>query len=122
VKLIDDRHSNAIPCNPKSKADVQPQFDELLDVLSIPASLTAAEKLARLRTVPAESLLDAVKRMKMGTFRPVADGVFFPRDLMRRFADGDFARDFEKRGMSVLVGEVLNEVSRIRKWWTSLIA
>jgi carboxylesterase type B len=115
VKLIYIRHSNAIPCNPKPEADVQPQFNELLDVLSIPASLTAAEKLAKLRTVSAERLLDAVKGMKMGTFRPVADGVFFPRDLMRRFADGDFARDFEKRRMSVLVGEVLNEVSRIRK-------
>lgn len=122
MKLIYDRHSNAIPCNPKSEADVQPQFDELLDVLSIPASLTPAEKLARLRAVSAESLLDAVKDMKMGTFRPVADGIFFPQDLMRRFANGEFARAFEERGMSILLGEVLNEVSRKWTWWMSLIA
>lgn len=104
------RHSNAIPCNPKALTAVQPQFEELLAALDIPTSLSGKDKIARLRALDAETLSEAVKDIQMKTFRPVADGAFFPDDLMRRFAEGEFAREFERRGMKVLLGEVMNEV------------
>lgn len=49
----------------------------------------------------------------MKTFRPVADGAFFPEDMMRRFAECEFAREFERRGMKILLGEVMNEVRQL---------
>ncbi|KAJ9097477.1 hypothetical protein QFC19_006746 [Naganishia cerealis] len=104
-------HSNAIPTNPKSLLDVQPQFAELLAVHGISPTLTAAEKLDALRKIDAGTLMEKVKQMKAHTFRTVADGKFFPRDLMQRFGRGEFAKEFEKRGMSILVGEVLHEAS-----------
>ncbi|KAJ9092186.1 hypothetical protein QFC21_006931 [Naganishia friedmannii] len=103
------RHSNAIPTNPKSLHEVQPQFNELLAVHGISQDLPGKEKLAALRRVGAKVLTEKVKEMERHTFRPVADGKFFPKDLFKRFIEGEFANEFEKRGMSVLVGEVLNE-------------
>jgi hypothetical protein len=50
----------------------------------------------------AEPLLKAVKVMQLKTLRPVADSASFPEDLMRRFAVGGFAREFERRGLKIL--------------------
>ncbi|KAJ9111612.1 hypothetical protein QFC22_006483 [Naganishia vaughanmartiniae] len=102
-------HSNAIPTNPKTLEEVQPQFDELLEVHGISQALSGKEKLAALRSLDAKVLMEKVKQMTRHTFRPVADGKFFPKDLFARFMNGEFAKQFEKRGMSLLVGEVLNE-------------
>lgn len=106
-----NRHSNAIPTNPKSLGEVQPQFDELLAVHGIPQDLSSKEKLEKLRALDAKVLIGKVKEMSRHTFRPVADGKFFPHDLFKRFGNGDFAREIKQRGISVLIGEVLNEVS-----------
>lgn len=48
----------------------------------------------------------------MHTFRPVLDGAFFPTDLFDRFKNGDFAKEFERRRLELLIGEVRDEVSR----------
>lgn len=49
----------------------------------------------------------------MHTFRPVLDGAFFPTDLFDRFKNGEFAKEFERRRLELLIGEVRDEVSRI---------
>ena len=49
--------------------------------------------------------------LKMHTFRPVADGAFFPTDMFERFRKGEFAKEFERRGLELLIGEVRDEVS-----------
>ena len=51
--------------------------------------------------------------MQLKTLRPVADSASFPEDLMRRFAVGGFAREFERRGLKILSSEVMNEVRRL---------
>lgn len=49
--------------------------------------------------------------LKMHTFRTVLDGAFFPTDLFDRFKRGEFAREFERRKLELLIGEVRDEVS-----------
>ncbi|EIM79872.1 alpha/beta-hydrolase [Stereum hirsutum FP-91666 SS1] len=108
-------YSNAIPTSPKSLSDVQPQFEELLTVCSIRLSLSRPEKLALLRSIPARELTSKVMGLKMHTFRPVLDGAFFPTDLFDRFKNGDFAKEFERRRLELLIGEVRDEETIYRQ-------
>ncbi|ESK93946.1 acetylcholinesterase [Moniliophthora roreri MCA 2997] len=108
-------YSNAIPADPKSLDDVQPQFDELLDVCNISYSLPGQEKLAALRAIPALELIDKIMTLSAHTFRPIRDGHFFPLDLFDRFTAGDFAKEFKRRGLQVLLGEVRDEETLYRQ-------
>ncbi|KAF5346303.1 hypothetical protein D9758_011467 [Tetrapyrgos nigripes] len=107
--------SNAIPADPKTISEVQPQFEELLTACSIPLSLSGPKKLAALRAIPALELVDKIMTLESHTFRPVRDGVFFPHDLFKRFHRGDFAQEFKKRGMKLLIGETRDEETLYRQ-------
>ncbi|KAL4776415.1 Alpha/Beta hydrolase protein [Aspergillus nidulans var. acristatus] len=102
-------YSNAIPAQPKTPDECQPQFDELCDYFKIPSTSPGREKLQRLREVNARDLCDAIMKLKHHTFRPVTDGIFIHPDLFEYYRDGSFAREFKRRGLRILIGEVLNE-------------
>lgn len=101
--------SNAIPAQPKSLADAEPQFDELCAYFQIAKSLSPAEKLAKLREVEAGDLVACLEKLKNHTFRPVTDGIFVQDGMMQYIRSPDFAQAFKERGYKLLIGEVLNE-------------
>ncbi|KAL5336808.1 Alpha/Beta hydrolase protein [Aspergillus crustosus] len=102
-------YSNAIPTQPKTPEDCQPQFDELCEYFSIPPTIPGSEKLKRLREIDARDLCNAIMKLKHHTFRPVTDGVFIHPNIFDYYRDGSFAREFKRRNLRVLIGEVLNE-------------
>ncbi|KKK26045.1 hypothetical protein ARAM_007004 [Aspergillus rambellii] len=67
--------SNSPAAQPKSPAATQAQFNELLSALKIPISLPDAEKLARLRAIPASTLLSAATSIEINQFRPTSDSL-----------------------------------------------
>lgn len=101
--------SNAIPAQPRPLAEAQPQFDELCDYFQISATATGAEKLAALRQVCHQKLVEALKHLTRHTFRPVTDGLFIEPGMMEYQRSQQFADQFLQRDMRLLIGEVLNE-------------
>ncbi|EEB87740.1 hypothetical protein MPER_14798, partial [Moniliophthora perniciosa FA553] len=57
-------------------------------------------------------LIDKIMTLAAHTFRPIRDGHFFPLDLFDRFIAGDFAKEFKRRDLQILLGEVRDEVSK----------
>lgn len=84
--------SNSPGVQPKSETAAQLQFNQLLSELKIPTSLSWAEKLARLRSIPAKSLLDAATSIELHQFRPTSDGTFIDPSLFNALDNGTFAR------------------------------
>ncbi|KAH8687309.1 carboxylesterase [Tricladium varicosporioides] len=101
--------SNAIPAQPKTPDECQPQFDELCSHFNIPLSIPGREKVARLRQVSGEDLTAAIMELKHHTFRPITDGEFIQLGLTDYLRNGSFAKEFKNRGFKLLIGEVLNE-------------
>ncbi|BCR99630.1 uncharacterized protein AKAW2_41313A [Aspergillus luchuensis] len=102
-------HSNAIPSQPKTVQDCEPQFDELCQHFGISADLTGAEKLKKLRAISAMDLCDAIMKLKYHTFRPVTDGVFIHPGVFDYYRNGSFAAEFKRRGLRLFIGEVRDE-------------
>ncbi|KAL2807651.1 alpha/beta-hydrolase [Aspergillus granulosus] len=102
-------YSNAIPTQPKTPEECQPQFEELCEYFGIPSTSQGPEKLRRLRGISALDLRDAIMKLKHHTFRPVTDGIFIHPKIFDYYRDGSFAREFKRRGLRILIGEVLNE-------------
>ncbi|KAI5270048.1 carboxylesterase [Aureobasidium subglaciale] len=110
--------SNGPGLRPKSLSEQQNQFDELVDKLGISAHLDDATKLAKLRELPFERLIDVQKTMKIPEFNPLADDQFHPQDLFTQINDGDFARRMKERGITLLSGECRDEHTIYRNWRT----
>lgn len=104
-------YSNAIPAQPKKVTDCQEQFDELCNHFKIPCGADGAEKLRRLREIPAGTLIEAIMQLRNHTFRPVTDGEFIHDGMFEYYRSGAFAAEFKRRGMRLYIGEVLNEDS-----------
>ncbi|KAI9375280.1 alpha/beta-hydrolase [Aspergillus egyptiacus] len=102
-------YSNAIPTQPKSPEDCQPQFEELCEQFNIPSTTPGSEKMKRLREISGRDLCETIMKLKNHTFRPVTDGVFIHPGIFDYYRDGSFAREFRERGLRILIGEVLNE-------------
>ncbi|KAE9370532.1 alpha/beta-hydrolase [Stipitochalara longipes BDJ] len=102
-------YSNAIPAQPKTAEEAQPQFDELCQYFKIGFDLSGPGKLAELRKIKAHDLISAIKDLKYHTFRPVTDGIFIHTGMHKYHTDGSFAAEFKKRNLRLLIGEVLNE-------------
>jgi carboxylesterase type B len=102
-------YSNAIPAQPKTAKEAQPQFDELCQYFKIDPALSGPAKLAELRKIEAHNLVSSIKDLKNHTFRPVTDGIFIHPDMHRYHTDVSFAAEFKKRKLRLLIGEVLNE-------------
>lgn len=102
-------YSNAIPAQPKTLADVNSQFDELCAYFKVPSDLSGPERVDKLREISSRDLVAAMKHLKNHTFRPVTDDLFIFDGFTEYHRSGAFAEQFKKRGLRVLIGEVLNE-------------
>ena len=101
--------SNAITAQPKTLSEVEGQFDELCEAFSIPGEVDGKTKLGLLRKIPADELVGAIHNLKQHTFRPVTDDLFVHSGMGEYIANGQFAAEFTRRKMKLLIGEVANE-------------
>ncbi|KAF2468432.1 paraben-hydrolyzing esterase precursor [Lindgomyces ingoldianus] len=101
--------SNGPGMQPKSFDEAQAQFNELLSVLQIPMSLSAAEKLAKLRTLEPKKLIQASIKMKYHQFRATTDGSFVRHGLLNEIDSGIFAAQMKRRGVRLIIGECKDE-------------
>ena len=106
--------SNGCGLQPKSLKEYQSHFDALVSALEIPRSLSAEEKLARMRAVSWERLTKAVESLPKNAFRAVTDGVFVRSSLFAELHSGSFARQLRERGIRVMVGDVRDEFNSYR--------
>ncbi|KAJ4244042.1 hypothetical protein NW762_014655 [Fusarium torreyae] len=102
-------YSNAIPTQPKTVDDCEEQFDELCEYFNISTDLGGEEKMDGLRSISADDLSAAVMELKNHTFRPVTDDLFIHPGIFDYYRDGSFASEFKRRGLKLLIGEVLDE-------------
>lgn len=110
--------SNSPGVQPKTLSEVQKQFDELLKTLGIPLSLTASEKLSRLRAVSPHDLISVQDTMTIHEFRALSDNHFISKRLIAHINDGDFARRMKSRGIKLMNGECRDEHSSYQTWRT----
>lgn len=110
--------SNSPGITPKSLHDQQEQFDEFLTRLGIPMDLKNNLKLAQLRALPYQRLVEVHSQMKISEFRLLADDVFYPKNLVHGINNGQFARKMESRGVTLLNGECKDEHTMYRRWRT----
>lgn len=102
-------YSNAIPTQPKTTEDCEPQFEELCNYFEVPSTLDGAEKLRILREISAKDLCSGIMNLKNHTFRPVTDDLFIHSGIFDYYRDGSFAAEFKKRKLRLYIGEVLDE-------------
>jgi carboxylesterase type B len=101
--------SNGPGVQPKSDSLAQIQFNELLSALGISHTLSAAQKLSALRSLPARTLLDAVKIIAHNQFRPWSDSAFISRALFHDIDNGSFAHRLRARKVRLMIGECRDE-------------
>jgi carboxylesterase type B len=102
-------NSNAIPAQPKTPEETQAQFDEVCTYFNISLSASGAEKLAALRRLDSKDLTDALMHLDNHTFRPVTDTLFIKPGIVEYHKSGAFVKEFKKRNLRILIGEMLNE-------------
>ncbi|KAL4731014.1 hypothetical protein ACLX1H_003056 [Fusarium chlamydosporum] len=110
--------SNGPGTEPKTLHDVQEQFDEFVSRLEIPLDLDDATKLAKLRAIPYERLIEVQSEMKISEFRVLGDGQFYPVNLLENINNGQFAERMKKRGIILLNGECKEEHTMYQRWRT----
>lgn len=110
--------SNSPGVQPRTFAQHQKQFDEVLTALDIPLNLNADEKLERLRATSAEKLVDILDRLQISEFRATTDNAFASKDLMANIDSGDFGRRMKARGIRLLNGECRDEHTSYQMWRT----
>ncbi|GFG20286.1 uncharacterized esterase/lipase C417.12 [Aspergillus udagawae] len=108
--------SNSPAVQPKNGAAAQLQFNQLLSALKIPTSLSWKEKLSRLRSIPAKTLLDAATSIELHQFRPTSDGTFIDPALFKSLDNGTFARKLAARSIRIMLGECRDERSLYATW------
>ncbi|KAF3048508.1 hypothetical protein E8E11_003815 [Didymella keratinophila] len=101
--------SNGPGVQPKTLAESDHQFKELLTALNIPLSLRPSEKLAKLRELPAKTLLEATAKLHLHQFRAVTDSTFVRPSLIASLSSGSFAQRLKQRGIKIMMGECSSE-------------
>ncbi|KAL6712129.1 hypothetical protein ACN47E_000006 [Coniothyrium glycines] len=101
--------SNGPGMQPRSLAEVQTQFDELVTALDVPPTLPATEKLSRLRKLDARTLILATSRIQHHQFRAVTDGGFVRHGLLNELSNGTFAERMRRRNVELMIGECSDE-------------
>lgn len=102
---------------PKSPAETQTQFNQLLLALGIPHTHSAAEKIAHLRSTTPKQLLDAAKDIKIHQFRPTTDTSFIMPTLFTSLDDGSFAHKLLTRNIRIILGECADERYLYSIWY-----
>lgn len=110
--------SNSPGVQPRTPSDHQAQFDELLTALKIPLSLSADEKLKKLRDLSIHDLVNVQDRLKISEFRATTDNAFVSKDLMANINSGDFGRKMKRRGIKLMNGECRDEHFLYQSWRT----
>lgn len=104
--------SNSAIWPSKPVDETRAQFEELAAALQIPAELSDADKITRLREVDGASLARVLGGMDMHTFRATRDsqpGAFVKPDWTRAMMDGRFATWAQKYGVRFVIGECADE-------------
>ncbi|BDD58531.1 hypothetical protein MAP00_003800 [Monascus purpureus] len=101
--------SNGPGVQPKAPSETQTQFNQLLSAVNISHSLSPAEKLTRLRAIPAKTLLRAATSIGIHQFRPTTDSAFIPLTLFASLDNGDFAQKLSARNVRIILGECRDE-------------
>ncbi|KAJ6175793.1 hypothetical protein N7485_002707 [Penicillium canescens] len=109
--------SNSPAVQPKQPAETQSQFNDLLTALNIPLSLPASEKINRLRSVPAKTLISITKTLSLHQFRPTTDGSFISPTLFDSLDNGNFASTLLSRNIRVIIGECADEHFLYNTWF-----
>lgn len=110
--------SNSPGVQPRTYAQHQKQFDEVLAALDIPPHLNGNEKLAKFRSTPTDRLVDILDRLKISEFRATTDNAFVSKDLMANIDSGDFGRRMKARGIRLMNGECRDEHTSYQMWRT----
>lgn len=105
MNMLTKGRSNSPGVQPRTYQQHQAQFDELLSRLDIPRSLSADEKLRKLRKVPVRDLVDVQDKMKISEYRATSDKAFVSKDLIANINGGDFARRMKARNVKLMNGE-----------------
>ncbi|KAL2833457.1 Alpha/Beta hydrolase protein [Aspergillus cavernicola] len=101
--------SNSFTVQPKLPSLAQTQFNQLLSALHIPISLSANDKITRLRHTPQSTLLHAAASLELHEFRPTTDNTFIPNNLFHTLDNGTFASKLIARNLPILLGECRDE-------------
>ncbi|KAH9859546.1 hypothetical protein IAQ61_011327 [Plenodomus lingam] len=101
--------SNGPGMQPKSLDEAQVQSGQLLEALNVPVDLPVQEKLARLRSLPTDTLVEATYKIQLHQFRAVTDGSFVRHGLLNELSNGIFAQRMKKRGVKLIIGECSDE-------------
>ncbi|KAJ5503272.1 Carboxylesterase type B [Penicillium fimorum] len=109
--------SNSPAVQPKQPAETQTQFNQLLIALEIPLTLSQSEKLTRLRSIPAKTLLDKAKAIPLHQFRPTTDTSFISPSLFTKLDSGAFARSLLARNIRIIIGECCDERFLYSAWF-----
>lgn len=110
--------SNGTGIQPKTLEEHQIAFDELLSKIDIPATLSASEKLDRLRATSASTLIDAIYQMSNSQFRGFSDGQFITPHLISDINRGEYGARMKRRGVKLMIGECRDEHNLYRAWKT----
>ena len=110
--------SNSPGVQPRTVSQHQDQFDELLSALKIPLSLSAEEKLKKLRAKSIHELVDVQESLKISEFRATSDDAFVSKSLMANINSGDFGRRMKSRGIRFMNGECRDEHNLYQTWRT----
>ncbi|RDW87508.1 carboxylic ester hydrolase-8 [Coleophoma crateriformis] len=104
-------YSNAVGVQPDAvdSEACADQFEDLCTRFDIDSSLSAEQKVERLRRVPYTELVEQILKLKKHTFRASTDGEFVPKTFLRDILDGTFTARLKKHGVSIMLGEVENE-------------
>ncbi|KAL1310571.1 hypothetical protein AAFC00_000850 [Neodothiora populina] len=108
--------SNGSGVQPKFMSEHQQQFDELLEALQIPLTLSPSDKLASLRSVPADKIASVQDSLAKSEFRALSDGAFIDKELFTKINNGTFARRIKDRGVKILNGECRDEHFSYGEW------
>jgi carboxylesterase type B len=93
----------------RSPFAVETQLQNVLSTFSISSSLSPSERLDKLRSIPAQTLVSRIFDLDIHTFRGVTDDAMIPSDLITNIHSGAFAARFKARGMRILLGEAETE-------------
>jgi carboxylesterase type B len=110
--------SNSPGVQPKDVFEQQRQFDELLTTLGISLQLPSAQKLEKLRAIPAVELVDVQERLNISEFRATSDNSFVSKQLIANINSGDFAKRIKARNIRFMNGECKEEHNLYRSWRT----
>ncbi|KAE8383038.1 Alpha/Beta hydrolase protein [Aspergillus bertholletiae] len=109
--------SNSPVAQPKAPTSAQTQFDELLSALDIPLTLSWADKLAQLRSVPSSKLLSVATGLKVNQFRPTTDSLFIQPTIFQSLDNGNIGRRIAARNIRIMLGECRDEGALYATWY-----